>query len=115
MPTKRLLIRGGLVLFDLADPAFVPLNDAARQLVYAETGRGVETVIVNGRVILDKRRVTTLNEPKLRDAVGEAMEKFRPEAERVVANARRLTPYLLEADRRVWEQDLGFGRYIGRR
>ena len=108
-------MRADLVLFDLADPAFVPLNDAARQLVYAETGRSVETVIVNGRVILDKRRVTTLNEPKLRNAVNEAMEKFRPEAERVVANTRRLTPYLLEADRRVWEQDLGFGRYIGRR
>ncbi len=111
----RVGMRADLVLFDLADPAFVPLNNAARQLVYAECGRAVETVIVNGRLVMEQRKIRTIDESRLRDAVNEAMERFRPEAERVVANTRRLGTYLLEADRRVWEHDLGFGRYIGRR
>ena len=37
-----------LMIFDLNEPAFVPLNSAVRQIVYAEAGRAVETVFVAG-------------------------------------------------------------------
>ncbi|MCC6193212.1 MAG: amidohydrolase family protein [Burkholderiales bacterium] len=107
-------MRADLVLLDLADPAFVPLNHAARQLVYSECGRAVETVIVDGRVVMEKRQIKTIREPRLRDAVNEAMERFRSDAEAVMAKTSRLRPFLLEADRRTWAHDLGFGRYIGR-
>lgn len=103
-----------LVFFDLRDPTFVPFNNAARQLVYGEAGRAVRSVMVAGRMILDDGRIRTIDESRLRDLVNEAMERFRPEAEAVVANTRRLAPYLLRADEQVWENDLGFGRYVGR-
>ena len=35
-----------LMILDLNEPAFVPLNSAVRQIVYAEAGRAVETVLV---------------------------------------------------------------------
>ena len=38
-----------LVLIDTNDPVYVPFNSAARQLVYGEGGRAVETVIIDGR------------------------------------------------------------------
>ena len=41
-----------LTLVNLMDPSFVPLNSALRQLVYTEPGRGIDTVIVGGRVVL---------------------------------------------------------------
>jgi 5-methylthioadenosine/S-adenosylhomocysteine deaminase len=107
-------MRADLVLFDLADPAFVPLNNAARQLVYSECGRAVETVIVNGRVIMEKRQIKTIDEARLRNAVNDAMARFRPEVERVTSNTRTLSPFLLQADEKTWAHDLGFGRYIGR-
>ena len=37
-----------LAILDLNEPAFVPFNSAARQLVFAEGGRAVETVFVAG-------------------------------------------------------------------
>ena len=42
-------MKADLVIVDLDDVAYQPLNSAARQLVFSETGRGVETTIVDGR------------------------------------------------------------------
>jgi cytosine/adenosine deaminase-related metal-dependent hydrolase len=44
--------RADLVLLDLTDPAWLPLNSATRQLVFSEAGRGVDTVLVDGRVVV---------------------------------------------------------------
>ena len=41
--------KADMVLIDLHDTAYLPYNSAARQLVYTESGRGVETVIIDGR------------------------------------------------------------------
>jgi guanine deaminase len=105
-------MKADLAVFALADPAFVPLNSVARQLVYAECGRGVETVIVDGRIVMENRVITTVDEAALRAAVGEAMQGLRPEIERVVARTRELAPHLLAADQRSWSHDLGMHRYV---
>ena len=41
-----------LAILDLNEPAFVPFNSAARQIVFAESGRAVETVFVAGRPVV---------------------------------------------------------------
>jgi hypothetical protein len=71
--------------------------------------------MIDGRLIMEKRRITSISESTLRNAVNEAMERFRPEATRVVDNTKKLAPFLLQADEKTWSHDLGFGRYIGRR
>ena len=45
-------MKADLALIDLNDFAYQPLNSAARQMVYSETGRGVHTVMVDGEVVL---------------------------------------------------------------
>lgn len=50
-----------LAIYRLDKPWWVPVNDPVNQLVFAETGASVETVIVDGRVVLDKGRVTTFH------------------------------------------------------
>lgn len=103
-----------IVLLDLADPCFVPLNSAPRQLVYAESGRSVETVIVAGRVVMRDRVLTTIDEAALRAEVEAVMPGFRRDAAAVIARNERLYPHILEADRRTWAQDVGAHRYVGR-
>jgi cytosine/adenosine deaminase-related metal-dependent hydrolase len=93
-----------LVLIDLRDTAYLPYNSAARQLVYSETGRGVETVIVNGRVVIKDRQLLSFDEDALRREV----------ASRVCADAERALPHLLEAHRKVWQEDIGMTRFINR-
>ncbi len=50
-----------LVLYDLDRPRWVPCNDAAQQLVFAETGDSVHTVIVNGRTVVRDKKIISVD------------------------------------------------------
>ncbi|WP_043829353.1 amidohydrolase family protein [Muricoccus aerilatus] len=50
--------RADLALFDLSDPAWVPLNSAVRQLVHAEPARSLRHVLVEGELLLRNGRPT---------------------------------------------------------
>jgi cytosine/adenosine deaminase-related metal-dependent hydrolase len=102
-----------LSIIDLTDPSFVPLNSVARQVVFTEGGRGVETVIVDGRVIIADRKITTIDERALREEVAGLMKVLREDLEAVVKRNNAMLPYLMEAQRRTWEVDIGLNRYIG--
>ncbi len=54
--------RADLVLYDLDLPEWRPLLNPVNNLVYAATGASVKTVLIDGRVILDERRFTTVDE-----------------------------------------------------
>ena len=94
--------------------AYLPYNSAARQLVYTEAGRGVESVIVDGRVVIRERKVTTFDEDALRREVAGLMRHFIADYDAVVEFRKRALPYMLEAHRRVWQTDIGMNCFIGR-
>ena len=102
--------RADLVLFDLADPSFVPLNSAVRQIVYTEGGRGVRSVIVDGRVVVEDGRLQTLDEAALLAQIAEVVPKFRDDYAAIEQRIARLTPYLDEAHKRIWATDVGGNR-----
>jgi 5-methylthioadenosine/S-adenosylhomocysteine deaminase len=102
-----------LFIVDLTDPSFVPLNSVARQIVFTEGGRGVETVIVDGRVVIADRKITTIDERALREEVADLMKVLRKDIEAVSRRNDAMLPYLLEAQRRTWEVDIGVNRYVG--
>lgn len=106
--------KADLVLIDLTDTAYLPYNSAARQLVYSEAGRGVESVIVDGQVVMHQRRVKTIDEEALRREVEGLMRHFIADYEAVVESRRRALPYMRDAHRRVWETDIGLHRFIPR-
>jgi hypothetical protein len=82
-------MKADLAILDLRDPAFVPFNSAARQLVYSECGRSVETVIVDGKVVVRDHRLTTVNEDELRARVSDVMQRYRKDLDQVAQrNAR---------------------------
>lgn len=101
-----------LSIVDLTDPSFVPLNSAARQLVFTEGGRGVTTVMVDGRVVVRDRKITTIDEQALREEVAELMKVLRKDIDAVVARNAAMMPYLLQAHRRTWAADIGINRFV---
>jgi len=105
--------RADIAILDLAEPAFVPLNSAIRQLVFSEGGAGVCTVLVDGHVVMEDRALTTINESELRDAVAVVMETLGPDIDRVKERIATIHPYLLEAWRRGWQGDVGVQRFVG--
>jgi cytosine/adenosine deaminase-related metal-dependent hydrolase len=107
-------MRADLTIIDARDPIYVPLNSAVRQIVYGEGGRAVETVIIDGRVVMRDRRILTIDEGALQKELEAVLPAFRGDADVVMARTAKLKPYILEADRKIWRQDLGVDRYLSR-
>jgi 5-methylthioadenosine/S-adenosylhomocysteine deaminase len=72
--------RADLVLHDRSRPEWTPLFNVANQLVYSADGRGVHTVFVEGRRVVDAYRLTTLD-------TGELYERAQRAGEAVVRRA----------------------------
>jgi len=86
-----------LVLIDLGDLAYLPFNSAARQLVFSETGRGVHTVLVDGRIVLAQGRLTAVREEIFRQELADVMIKVERDFEQLVVRQKPAFPYLLAA------------------
>jgi cytosine/adenosine deaminase-related metal-dependent hydrolase len=100
-------MKADLAILDLRDPAFVPFNSAARQLVYSECGRAVETVIVDGRIVVRDRRLATIDENELRERVAAVMDRYRRDVGDIAQHNGRFRPYLDAAYQRMWRDDVG--------
>jgi 5-methylthioadenosine/S-adenosylhomocysteine deaminase len=103
-----------LMILDLREPAFVPFNSAARQIVFSEAGRAVESVLVGGRPIVRGGKLITVDEAALAAAIEGIAPAFRRDAAALAARNADLTAPLLSANREAWKVPLGFERYIGR-
>jgi cytosine/adenosine deaminase-related metal-dependent hydrolase len=57
--------RADLVMHDTDRPEWRPLLNVANQLVWAADGRGVHSVLVDGRVVVEDYRCTTIDEERL--------------------------------------------------
>ncbi|MEM1589276.1 MAG: amidohydrolase [Candidatus Bathyarchaeia archaeon] len=63
--------RADIVLVDLSKPHLKPLHDVYSALVYSARGSDVDTVIVDGKILMENKQVQTLDE----EAVIENAEK----------------------------------------
>jgi 5-methylthioadenosine/S-adenosylhomocysteine deaminase len=102
-----------LLLLDLASVSFTPLNDIARQLVYAENGRSLQLVMIDGRIVLENGRITTLDEPAVLGELRELLPAYLAHHAELEARNRVFEPYFAEIHRRAARRDLGMHRHIG--
>jgi len=93
----------------------VLLNSVARQVVFTEGGRGVETLIVGRTGRHCRRKITTIDERALREEIAGLMKFLRKDIEAVVKRNNAMLPYLLEAQRRTWQVDIGLNRLCRQR
>ena len=86
--------KADIVFLDLAHVTYVPLNDVAVQLVMGESGAAVDSVMIGGRLILERGRLTTVDEAKLRARAEEAVGRLRLANAGALAAARALEPFV---------------------
>jgi cytosine/adenosine deaminase-related metal-dependent hydrolase len=99
-----------LALFDLTDPVWRPLNSAVRQLVYAESGRSLRTVLVGGEVVVRDGSATRLDAGALTRAAEEARSAMEEELAAIAARSAPMAAALLRMHERVRRQPLAFDR-----
>jgi 5-methylthioadenosine/S-adenosylhomocysteine deaminase len=102
--------KADIVLVDLDDPSYLPLNSATRQLVYTEGGRGVRLVMIDGRVVIKDGKLQTMDEQALLDEIREVVPQFQKDFAAIEQRVEGLRPYLEEAHRRIWAEDTGGDR-----
>ena len=105
--------RADMTLIDLADPAYVPLNSAVRQLVYSDSGRSIRTVIVDGRVVVRDGRSTRVDETALREEIDGLMPALRADLSRLQVGYAQVRPFLDEVQKRAWAVSLPIHRHVG--
>jgi 5-methylthioadenosine/S-adenosylhomocysteine deaminase len=99
-------------LLDLDTHAFTPLNDLQRQLVYCEDGSSVRTTIVNGEVVFEQGRVTTVDEKALRAEARALMHGYSTQMAAASAQADQLEPVYRAMLERAARCDVGMARVL---
>ena len=95
-----------------ADSVFLrPLSDAVNTLIYAETGADVDTVLVDGKIVLQHGRTITIDEERLRARAQEAADRLRTQNAAAWAWAEELTPYIGTACRKAVATPYPINRY----
>lgn len=67
--------KADLVLIDLTKPHNCPVIDPIKNFVYYSSGGDVETVFVNGKIVVDRGRATNTDEHDLRERVRAATQR----------------------------------------
>jgi len=89
--------RADLAILDLKTPAFLPVGSVERNLVYSENGSSVETVIVDGRIVMKENSMLPVNEDDLYLEIKEASARLKREHHSVYEKAEEIYPYFKEA------------------
>jgi len=82
--------RADLVLYRLDAPWWIPMNDPINQLVFAENGSSVDTVIVDGRVLVENRKIVAFDADAILEEARPMMAAILARNARVDALARRM-------------------------
>ena len=93
-----------IVLMRRDTPAFTPLNDVIAQIVFCENGSGVDTVIVNGEVVVEHGRSTKVDEMEVLKLAEQARRRLEPSIQSELAAAKTMEPSLTEMYFRVFEK-----------
>ncbi len=107
--------RADLVLFDLATVPFIPLNNPLQQLVYCLSSRSVDTVVVEGQVVVKDGLLTRVNERDLLQEGTELGRSYVSRSEQAFELARGIFPSVAAGYRHAVGQEVGVDRFIGKR
>lgn len=102
-----------VILIDLNELPFVPLNDLRRQLVYCEPGRAVRMTIVAGEVVAEEGRVLKFDAAAIKAESRELAAEFAAYMNSARAGVEELEPFYAEMYRRANAQAVPMNRWAG--
>lgn len=103
-----------IILLDLDSYSFTPLNDLKRQLVYCETGSSVKTVMVAGKIVVENRRLLTVDEDAMKAEARALAGEFADYMARCKVGADELKPYYRQMYERAVQTPIDLNTTFGR-
>lgn len=70
--------RADIVFLDIGHINYVPLRSPLLQMVFAENGAAIDSVMIDGRFVLHEGRMRTIDETRLRRQAEEAVARLDP-------------------------------------
>jgi cytosine/adenosine deaminase-related metal-dependent hydrolase len=83
--------KADLVLYDLSAPWWIPLNDPVQQLVHGENGSSVDTVLVDGRILVDGRKFLAFDADAIKEEARGMLRDIRTRNPGLTSTADRLS------------------------
>ena len=59
--------KADIIIVDMNKPHLIPNNDICTNLVYSANGQDVETVIIDGKIIMENRKIPNINQEKIEE------------------------------------------------
>jgi 5-methylthioadenosine/S-adenosylhomocysteine deaminase len=69
--------RADIIVVDIQSTHQIPVYNVYSQLVYATKASDVETVLINGKIVMDNRRVLTIDERAVRAKANEYRDRIK--------------------------------------
>jgi 5-methylthioadenosine/S-adenosylhomocysteine deaminase len=91
-----------VVLLRRDTPAYRPLNHVVNQIAFCENGSNVDTVIVNGEVVVEDGRLTKVDEEDVLRMAEQSRARLEPSMQRELAAANTMESSLSEMYFRVF-------------
>jgi 5-methylthioadenosine/S-adenosylhomocysteine deaminase len=107
--------RADLVMIDLDEASYRPLNSAIKQLVYSESGKGVHTVMVDGRIVVENRRIKTIQEADLKTRSEAWRETLEAESKLLRERNALILKDILAAYEKANRYPIDFDRFLIRK
>jgi 5-methylthioadenosine/S-adenosylhomocysteine deaminase len=101
-----------LLILDLTTLSFTPLNDVARQLVYAENGSSIETVMVAGEIVVHQGRMRSIDEAAILAEIRELVPAHLAEHAKLEQRNAAFRSTMAEIHRRATSRDIAMNRYV---
>lgn len=101
-----------LTLLDANSTALVPLNEPVRNIVHAEYGQSVRTVLVGGEVVVKDGRLTRIDEKEILGRAREAADRFFTDNAEAFARVAEFLPAFEEAFERARRTDHTTKRWV---
>ncbi len=107
-------MKADIILLDLNTRYFTPLNDLSAQLVYCEPGTSVTHSIINGRLVMEDKKILTINEDELLAELRSIMKGYwaMQEERHTLDLPNKVRPYVQNTYKEVVQMPTGINRWI---
>ena len=106
--------KADLILLDLSSPTLSPLNNLPNQLVYHEDGSSVCTSIINGKIVMQDRKLLTMDLDAMLAETIEMMPAYwdRQLARDPLALSRKVVSYMQDVYNFAASMPTGINRWL---